>query len=294
MIPTITASQRTALEVIDARHRGEDITGKTSSIRTMTIRALESRGLIEGDGGTPVSWYVPTAEGKALLAPRVFYKAVRPNGKDFHTGTVDYGKAAKSKSKTITHPAARSGSTSADKYFSVATVATDCTGFSWPARLFEVEAIGEPWTPHAGNMPNKRAVSGMKILRELPAWQVFGPEGELIVAIITRFNALTDAERVALRTEYMKTYDTFWATESAVASDGRADRAGLGAARYAFDVQLVGWVGDCAACGAALAVLIRPHIGTGKDQFSQSEYDTLARAWRKIIGPIHPADKAVR
>jgi hypothetical protein len=144
-------------------------------------------------------------------------------------------------------------------------------------------------------MPNKRAVSGMKILRELPAWHVFGPEGELIVAIITRFNALTDAERQTLRTEYMKTYDTFWATEYAVAGDGRAVRAGLDAARHALvGGRLYVWFGDSAAYGAALAVLIRPHIGTGKDQFSQSEYDTLSRAWRKVFGPIHPADKAVK
>lgn len=224
-----------------------------------------------------------------------FYKAVSPTGTDFHTGRVDYDAAFASESGTIAHSRARVGSENAAEYFSVSTIPTDCTGFRWPCKLYEVEAVGEVWTPHPDSLPNKRAAAALKLVRELPAWQVFGPEGELIVAIIDRFDALTDDERRALRVEYRASYDKFWSAVDAVAFDGRAARAGLSAARVALRGRRIGWyVGGDAAYGAALAVLIRSRIGTGKDDFKQSEYDTLSRAWRKVIGPIHPADKAVK
>ncbi len=217
-----------------------------------------------------------------------YFKAVRPDGLDFHSRTIDYGKAAKSRSKKIKHPSPVAGSDSAARYFSVATVPTDCTGFTWPARLFEVEPVGDVWTPHAESMPNKRAAAALKILRELPAWQLFGPNGEAIVAIIDRFAAMTSTERSAL---YSAQDDAFWRAWDRVAVDGRADRAGLYAARLALRYRLGGWLGG-AAYGAALAVLVRDHIG-GPEGITQEDYDGLSKPWRTVVGNAHPEDEAV-
>lgn len=222
----------------------------------------------------------------------IYYKAIRPDGFDFHTQTVDYGKAAKSRSKKLKHPAGREAAVNASAYLSVATVPTDCTGMKWPARLLEVEAVGPAWEPHV-DLPNKRAVLEMKIIRELPAWQVFGAEGERIVKLIERFDARTPAETEALRNEYNMTSTAFWNAENAVVSGGRARRAGLGAARGALGVRLIGGGGggEGATFGAALALLCRPHV---PELFTQAEYDALSRPWRMAIGEIHPDDKAVK
>src|SRR4051812_25897579 len=115
-----------------------------------------------------------------------YFKAITPEGLDFHTRAVDYGSAVKARSKagkTVSHVRPKVGSENALHYISVATVPTDCTGFSWPARLLEVEAVGEVWTPHPSNMPNKRGVEAFRVIRELPASQLFGAEGEHIVKI---------------------------------------------------------------------------------------------------------------
>lgn len=101
-----------------------------------------------------------------------YFKATRPDGTDFYTGQIHYASALET-GITLKHPHPGEEGTSADHYFSVATVATDCTSFSWPARLFEVEVVGETWAPSSA-MPNKRAGTALKVVRELPAWQLFG------------------------------------------------------------------------------------------------------------------------
>jgi hypothetical protein len=228
---------------------------------------------------------------------QTYFKATKPDGFDFATGNIDYGSAAKSRTKAgkvVKHPDPIAGASHAGSYLSVATVATDCTGFKWPARLFEVEAVGEVWEP--GTYPNKRAVTELRVLRELPAHLVFGPEGERIVAVIAQFDSLTDDQRSKLRAAYgvTATYDAYWEAR-AVADGGRAARAGLGAARDALYGRLFDfWYGDgYSASGAALALLCRHLIGK-KDGITQKQYNDLRRPWCKVMGPIHPDDKVVK
>lgn len=222
---------------------------------------------------------------------QTYFKAIREDGFDFATKTIDYGKAAKSRSKKVTHPRPKIGSPDASQYLSVARVSTDCTGFIWPARLLQVEPTGDSWTPHASSMPNKVAVTELKIIRELPAWQLFGPEGEHIVVIIDQFAALDRKSKEDLASEMSAYWSIWWPTYNSVAGDGRAVRAGLDAARRALYVRLGGWRGGRAAYGAALTLLCRPLVGSA---FTQAEYDILSRPWRKVIGEIHPDDEAVK
>jgi hypothetical protein len=91
-----------------------------------------------------------------------YYKATRPDGTDFHTGAVLYEVGA-----TVTHPAPKRVTDDPSTYLSVATAATDCTGFSWPCRLFAVEGVGRAMT--SSDYPNKRAFSAVRVVGELPA-----------------------------------------------------------------------------------------------------------------------------
>ena len=215
-----------------------------------------------------------------------YFKATRPDGTDFYSGKISYLKALENDTLVLHPLPLRPGATQAMGYLSVATVPTDCTGFTWPARLFEVEAPGDVWTPHSGDLPNKRATTQIRVLRELPAYMLFGPQGEQCVAIIDATAELDDETKTALREartdEWYDAYDRVWQ----VASGCRADRAGLRAAQYALCYRLVGWGDGDAACGAALAVLTRHLTG----EVTAADYAEVTRPWRELVGAVHPDD----
>ena len=111
------------------------------------------------------------------------YKATRPDGRDFYSGTVDYA-AALLDGTVVEHPAFdRKGG--AAGYLSVSVSAADCTGFRWPCRLFVVEPVGLAFRV-GDDLPNKRAVRALRVVEERPAWEAFGPNGEAVVAVIDR------------------------------------------------------------------------------------------------------------
>ena len=119
-----------------------------------------------------------------------YYKATRPDGTDFYTGTVDYG-AALASGDTI-----RLDSDETEfpgpGWLHLATVPTECDGMTWPCRLFEVEPVGEF---HRGEgHPHKIGCREVRVLRELPAHEAFGPQGEQVAALIERARCLTAAE----------------------------------------------------------------------------------------------------
>ena len=216
------------------------------------------------------------------------FKATRPDGTDFYSGTINYA-AALGSDRLVQHP--RPGQIeikNAATYISVATAATDCTSFTWPARLFSVEPESMSWTPDKLGMPNKRATHAIRILAELPAWQLFGPRGEGCVSILDRFLTATYDEKFALNAARDSDWWDAWDRLMAVAGGGRAGRAGLDAAQGALYVRLYGWGGDGAAYGAALAVL---YSGFPELALSDKDYAALTAPWRKVIGKAHPNDK---
>lgn len=215
----------------------------------------------------------------------IYYKATRPDGRSF-TGNIDYIPGLNG--EKIRHPRPVRGHEDAAHYLSISVEAGDCTGFRWPARLFEVKPVGRPWTPHPDSLPNKRAVAALTVVRELPAHMLFGPQGEAVVAIIDRFAKLTARQKDAL---YAKRAPDWFGAYRAVAGDGRAARAGLRAARDALRDRLGGWSGGgLATYGAALAVLLRHTIGQ-KDGLTQTEYDTLTAPWVAVTKErAHPED----
>jgi len=214
-----------------------------------------------------------------------YYKATRPDGRDFHSGTVDYAAALESGS-TIKHKRPKLKDVNAAHYLSLSVEPGDCTGMSWPCRLFEVEPVSDVWTPHKDDLPNKRAVTALKVVRELPPETVFGKQAAEVLAIVARFDTLTTDEKSALRRAVDST-PGFWTAWDAVADlGGLAGRVGLAAARRALSDQLRGWVVGSAACGAALAVLLRD-----QKALARKDYATLTAPWRAVIGSAHPKDR---
>ena len=174
-----------------------------------------------------------------------YFKAVRPDGMDFFTCTVDYGAALHS-GDVVRHPSATQEKGDAGTYLSVATSAADCTGFSWPCRLFVVKPVGRALKA-GDHHPNKRRVSALCVVSELPAHEVFGPQGEAVVALIERAGRLTfdEAQRLS------------------AAGDAAWDAAGNAAGSAAWD--------------AALALVVR-------DLISVEHFNTLYGPWASVIG----------
>ena len=173
-----------------------------------------------------------------------YYKATRPDGMDFRSGTIDYA-AALQTGEVIRHPVKRKRRDEAISYLSVSIVPTDCTGMEWPCRLFRVEPVGRVMAGLRAS-PSKRAVGALRVVEELPAWQALGPQGQEVAALIERAASLTIGERERL--------------------DAARDAA-LNAAWYA---------ALNAALDAALALFVR-------DLISPEHHDLLYSPWRSVM-----------
>ena len=234
-----------------------------------------------------------------------YWKAARPDGTDFHTGTVQWSPPAGHVGEwLVRHPTASVIGDGASGYLSVASSPTDCTGMDWPCRLLEVEAVGEVTTPNRA-LPHKRAGVAFRVLREAPATEALGPQGEHVAAFISSIRAITGsaAERLALAWDAARdatrdaTRDaardaawaaTWYAVWDAVRYATRdaawdATRDAAWAATWYATRDAVRDATWNAARDATLALLVRDLITT-------EQYDTLTRPWASVIGKVHPDD----
>jgi hypothetical protein len=191
-----------------------------------------------------------------------FYKAVRPDGTDFRTGTVDYLTG-----DVVTCPGGRQGEYHASYYLSMSTEPADCTGMRWPCRLLLVEPVGPTWQPDLEGMPNKVACLSLRVMEELPAHMALGPQGEKVAALIDRAGRLTDAEVRGLDAARNAARGAAWDA----AWDAARDAAWCAAWDAAWDAA---W---CAARDAARALV-------AADLFSEEDFQRLAGPWISIIG----------
>ena len=131
----------------------------------------------------------------------VYYKATRPDGTSVQSGIdgkrVDYGAALVS-GEVVRHPEPKKVRDDPHTYLSISVAAADCTGAQWPCRLFRVEPVGRVMANLSAS-PNKRAVSALRVVEELPAHLSLGPNGEQVAAFIEGCQKLTatDWKRVA-------------------------------------------------------------------------------------------------
>jgi len=211
----------------------------------------------------------------------VFYKATRPDGRDFFSGTVDYAAALASGeplpelSGDVTFPG--------PGWYHLATVPTECVGMEWPCRLFEVEPVGDVFTHN--DHPYKIGCMSVRVLREIEAHRVFGPQGEQVAALIEHCRTLSAAEADRLAAARAATWDAAWRA----AWDATWDAARCADARCA--ARIAAWLAAArdAARDAAGALLCRDLIGQAPG-WDQDAYDLLTGPWRQVIGPVHPDD----
>ena len=208
-----------------------------------------------------------------------YWKAVRPDGTDFRTGTVRWlppvGDPMPGGGMVVTHPTSRKRTDGgADGYLSVATVATECTGMRWPCRLAVVEPTrATVWTPDPGTLPSKRASWQWRVVAEIDAHQALGPQGREVAAIIDRVRMLTTDE---LR-QLTAVRDAARGAARAAARDAAGDAARDAARNAAWGAA---WsAARAAARDAALATLVR-------DLITPKQYDLLMAPWRTVIGDI--------
>ena len=177
-----------------------------------------------------------------------YYKATRPDGTDFHTGTIDYA-AALASGEVIKHPAAKMVRDDPATYLSVSVHAANCTGMRWPCRLFRVEPVGRTLTASIND--SKRACRALRVVEELPAHLALGPQGEQVAALIERVRRLTAVEVERLAAAWDAAWDAVWDAVWVTSRVGARD--------------------------ASLALLTR-------DLISTEHYDTLIGPWRDVIG----------
>lgn len=191
-----------------------------------------------------------------------YWKAVRPDGMDFHTGTVRWlppvGEPLPEGGLIVRHPTATTPSFGNDAAYclSVSTEPANCTEMRWPCRLALLEAVDAAvWTPNATALPDKRAAVVWLVTAEVDAWQALGPQGREVAAIIDRVRMLTADELRQLTT----------------VRDTAQDAARNTAWAAAWDAA---WA---AARDATLATLVR-------DLITPKQYDLLMAPWRTVIG----------
>ncbi len=123
------------------------------------------------------------------------FKAVRPDGTDFDTGAAQWlpanGEPIPEGGWLVEHPnPGKVGGVDEAFYLSASTVPTNCPNFSWPGRLLLVEPVGAMWNPQPYSLPCKRAANAWRVIKELPAWKLFGPQGREIETLLGQVESL--------------------------------------------------------------------------------------------------------
>ena len=183
-----------------------------------------------------------------------YYKAVRPDGTDFYTGTVRWAPEQGDipAGFLVTHPTSKEWKRNHATHLCASTAATDCVGFKWPCRLLKVAPVAEAEVHQHGG-PKVSALA-WRVLRELPATQALGPQGEAVAALIAGVGRL-DAESLALLADAAQV--AVWDVER----DAAWDAARLAAFRAARDTArdaawIAGWrAGREGARDAAVALV---------------------------------------
>ncbi|MGH3518818.1 MAG: hypothetical protein ACRDQ7_15650 [Haloechinothrix sp.] len=197
------------------------------------------------------------------------YKATRPDGMDFRTGTVRYA-AALATGELVTHPhSTRMVPGSASTYLSVSTEpAETLIGGEWPARLFRVEPTGGVLDNLSAGR-HKRACLSLRVLEELPAWQALGPNGREVERLVQQAATVTAEQVRNLRAAYYS------------AARVAAYAAGVDATGVAYSAAV--WAAAEAARKAVADVIAAEPGG----RYSCVAYAALALVVRDVLDPQH-------
>jgi hypothetical protein len=219
----------------------------------------------------------------------VLYKATRPDGTDFRTGTVDYAAALASGEPARWQPpygAGRGRMVRDDPatYLSASAEPGEVlTGGSWPCRLFRVEPAGR--MTRSGAHPFKRCARAWHVVEELPAHVALGPNGEAVAALITRAAAITPAQARALGAATDAAGDAAGDAARDAAGDAAGDAARYAARDAAGDAARDA-AGDAArdayAAGDAASVAARALVVA--DLITDDHFRILHGPWQTVMG----------
>lgn len=219
-----------------------------------------------------------------------YFKATRPDGTDFRTGTIDY--AAALGGEPVTLPVVPDPQCCTSTVLHASTVPTESlVGGSWPCRLFEV--TGTPVTEEG----HKRGFFSLAVVREVDAHQALGPQSEQVATLISRAGKLTVGEAEKLASARKAVRETAWASARVSAREAAwvatREAAGDAAWEAAWDAAWASareatWettreAAWDAAREAAFALVVR-------DLISKEQYSLLTGPWVQVIGPAHPDD----
>jgi hypothetical protein len=221
----------------------------------------------------------------------VYYKATRPDGTDFRTGTIQYLVG-----HVVEHPTSKRfgvmESNRSSTYLSVSVEPGEVlTGGSWPCRLFRVEPVGRTVKCTDGAYGFKRGCRAMRVVEELPAYEALGPNGAEVAAIIDRAGRLTVDEARRLAAARAAAWDAAWsAAWSAARGAARgaswhaAWDAARGAARGAAWDAAWNAAWDAARGAAWDAAWDAASGALLRDVLAPEHYETLMGPWRSVIG----------
>ena len=219
-----------------------------------------------------------------MTPTETYYKAVRPDGTDFHSRTVRWlppvGEPLPDGGLIVTHPTTRKKSLrGAATYLSVSTVPTDCTGFDWPCRLARVERTrAAVWAPDTQVSPHKRASWQWRVVEELDPKLALGPNADAVLAVIEQakrmpVNACDDDGRGHVSTAQTAAY----AAMQRAASHGARDAARTAAGAFAYvTVGRTAPSARWAAWDAAAACVVR-------DLIDPDAFAVLTEPWNGLV-----------
>lgn len=216
----------------------------------------------------------------------IFYKATRPDGTDFRTGTVNYLAGG-----IISHPSSdKMIEGDASTYLSV-SISPEGTmlGGSWPCRLFEVD-LGNGEIGTSEDHSFKRTTLSLMVIREIESHRVFGPNGADIARIIEKCAFLTDDQAVELFAAGTPggnaARNAAWDAAESSARNAAWSAARNAARNAAWDAaRNVAWdaawgvvwsAARNAAWGAILALIV-------KDRISEEHFNILYEPWASVM-----------
>ncbi len=199
----------------------------------------------------------------------IFYKATRPDGTSFHdqktTWTVgetvsvaESDRQVKLCGGGVLHASDAPGET--------------LLGGSWPCRLFEVE--GEP----SAHQDHKYGFHELTVIRELPAWQALGPNGEVVEAHIEKCKTVTPEQVDRLNAAVDAAWGAVWNAARDAAWDAVWNAARDAAVDAAWDAvwNAARTAARDAAGNSALALLVR-------DLITPEQFDVLYGPWASVM-----------
>ncbi len=144
---------------------------------------------------------------------RTYYKALRPDGTDFATG----------KTRPVLGewmPKIKGELIVCQRGYHVADAAAETLiGGSWPCKLYRVEAkVFDRSQSFKGDHLHKGVCRTYRLVEELPSWQVFGPNGEAVVALVEQARTLTPEDATRLAAAGSAAWSAAWAAWDAAGS----------------------------------------------------------------------------